>query len=311
MANSPSTSEIGKRVIDISPYVNVFEVQEGEIFQIIGKIGNGKTYEGNRRALQFLRQGWPVYTTWKMNIPDYYDQRKSFITLFWKLVLFQSTFYRFNYKKNWHFLDIDRPDLVDFLSKLTDCVVFMDEGQDVFDSGEGKGDLKKKKIITRTRHLNKTLFIISQRPQAVYVTARANVSYFYKTVKSWTIFWPFVPYFKVYRTEEVDQNNFPIWEERLPDGTRWTAPLWHRGFARKEIYSMYDSKYLRGTLERSQQLHFEVYKLSTWDKIKAMFCTLWKGKQWGMPKNLDIKPQNDDAELMPTIHKLPTESANI
>jgi hypothetical protein len=233
--------QIGKRIIDIGELVNVFEAQEGEIQQIIGKTGNGKTYEGTRRALELLKRGGVVYTTWHLVLPDKYDEREKFSPLFWRTILFRKNFYVFDFKKNWHWLDIDRPDLIDFVASLTDCTVFLDEGQDIFDSYEGRGmSQEKRKTLTRTRHMRKTLIIISQRAQAVAVTARANVTFFYKCVKNMT--WPWV-HFKIYRTEEMDSQNFPIWEDLQND---WQAELWSSHFARSEVYNSYNSWYLRG-----------------------------------------------------------------
>ena len=273
----PQKKELGKRVIDISELVSVFEEQEGVIEQIIGKTGNGKTYEGTRRALEYLKEGHTVYTTWQLIIPDYFDERKNLATLLFKTIFFRKRFYKFNFKNNWHFIDIDRPDLVDFVAGLTDCIVFLDEGQDIFDSYEGIGMSKiKRKSLTRTRHLRKTLIIISQRAQAVAVTARANVQYFYKCVKTWAWFWPFATYFKVYRTEEMDSNNFPIWEDLTTD---WQAELWHSHFAKKEVYDAYNSWYLRAGIPKSQEVSFEAYDLSTIDKIIAMFAYIFRDRK--------------------------------
>jgi len=117
-------------------------------------------------------------------------------------------YYVFDYKKNWRFYDMDRPDIVDYIASLTDCHVFCDEGQDLFDSYEGtKMSLAKRKSLTRTRHLRKTLVLVSQRAQAIAVTARANVNVFQKTVK--ILSWP-KPYFQIWATEDVDAQNFPI-----------------------------------------------------------------------------------------------------
>jgi hypothetical protein len=264
-----SIQEIGKKIIDIKDLVDIFEAQEGEIQQIIGKTGNGKTYEGTRRALEYLKQGKIVYTTWHMILPEYYDERNDKGKLLFNLFLFRKNFYKFNFKENWKYLDIDRPDLTEFISNLTDCIVFLDEGQDVFDSYEGKAmSSVKRKSLTRTRHLRKTLIIISQRAQAVAVTARANVTFFYKCVKSWAWFFPFKTYFKVYRTEEMDDQNFPIWEKPLEG---WKAELWHSAFADSEVYNAYNSWYLREGITKSQEIYFEAYTLNTLDKIVSLF----------------------------------------
>lgn len=264
----PSSSKpLGKQIKDIGQLVDLFEAQEGEIQHIIGKTGNGKTYEGTRRALEYLKQGYTVYTTWQLLLPEYYDEREDKEKLFFRFLFGIKKFYRFDYKKNWHFLDIDRPDLIQFVAGLTDCIVFLDEGQDIFDSRE-RIEKSARKVLTRTRHMRKTLIIISQRAQAVDVTARANVTYYYKCVKSIAWFWPFKHYFKVYRTEEMDQQNFPIWEDGI---TGWQAELWRSHFANKEVYDAYNSWYLRAGIPRSQELSFDAFELSWFDKLRGLF----------------------------------------
>lgn len=258
--------ELGKRVVDVSQIADVFEAQEGEVQQIIGKTGNGKTYEATRRALKYLRQGYTVYTTWQMILPEYYDEREKKELVFWRTLFFKKTFYKFNYRKNWIFLDIDRPDLIQFVAGLTDCIVMLDEGQDIFDSRERMAKTGRK-TITRTRHMHKTLIIISQRAQAVDVTARANVTFFYKCVKGRAWFWPFKPYFKIYKTEEMDQQNYPIWEDF---STGWQADLYYSGFASDEVFASYNSWYLRAGIPKSQELDFEAYTLDFWEKLIAL-----------------------------------------
>lgn len=125
-----------------------------------------------------------------------------------------------------------------------------------------------RKVLTRTRHMRKTLIIISQRAQAVDVTARANVTFYYKCVKTWAWFWPFKTYFKVYRTEEMDQQNFPIWEDLM---TEWEAEVWQSHFAEDRVYKSYNSWYLRAGIPKSQEIQFEAYELTTWEKIKSLF----------------------------------------
>lgn len=285
------TLHVGKKVIDIGQLIDVFEAQEGEIQQIMGKTGNGKTYESTRRALEYLKQGYTVYTTWQLILPDYYDERQDKIKLFFNTIFFRKRFYKIDVKKNWHFLDVDRPDLIQYVAGLTDCIVFLDEGQDIFDSRE-RIDKSSRKVLTRTRHMRKTLIIISQRAQAVEVTARANVTFFYKCVKTWVWFWPFKTYFKVYRTEEMDQQNFPIWEDL---STGWQAELWRSHFASDEVYRSYNSWYLRAGIPKSQEVNFEAYDLTTWEKIK-MFFTFKK-------KPLPIEPNEEDVKRVEEINR--------
>lgn len=266
---------IGKKVIDLSELLFLFEEMEGTVEQIIGATGMGKTYEGTRRAYKYLTEGHTVYTSWKLNLPDVFDERKSLYILFWKTVLGKKYFYKFDFKKNWHYIDIENPNLADYIASLTDCIVFLDEGQDTFDS-RGRITKKARQSITRSRHLHKTLIIISQRAQAVDVTARANVQYFYKCVKTLAWFWPFIPYFKIYRTEEMDNQNFPIWENLM---TGWKAELWRAHFANKNIYNLYNSWYLRAGIPRSQEFHFDAYSLSFFEKIKAIYSLIFGRKK--------------------------------
>lgn len=286
----------GKRIIDIAGLVDAFQAEEGEIQQIIGKTGNGKTYEGTRRAIWYLERGYTVYTTWQLILPDFYDERQDKLKLFWRTITFRKRFYKFTLKDNWHFLDIDRKDLIEFVASLTDCIVLMDEGQDIFDS-RGGSDRPARKALTRTRHMRKTLIIISQRAQAVEVTARANVTFFFKCVKRKAFYWPFKPYFIIYRTEEMDQNNYPIWEDLM---TGWKAEVWSRHFASKRIYNSYNSWYLRAGIPNSQELAFEAYNLTIIEKIILLILPRKKVKRVemseDMKKELEIRNKQKYAE---------------
>jgi len=256
----------GQKVVDISELVDVFQAQEGTIQSYCGGIGQGKTYGATRRAIADLQQGKVVYTNWHLNLDHLTgDQRKSLSYVFFNFVFFRKRFYNIDLKKNWHYFDLDDSDVVDFLSNLTDCVVYADEGQDIFDSYEGtKMSKKKRKSLTRTRHLNKTLVIISQRPQAIAVTARANVNVFYKHFRVMT--WPFL-FFKVLATEDIDASNMPLFDQ---------AQVVDRYFGSKEIYKAYNSKYLRGGIPKSQEVYFEAYDFSFMGRMKLLFSVLFR-----------------------------------
>jgi hypothetical protein len=270
----------GKKVIDITDLLEVFEAQEGIIEHIIGKTGNGKTYYATLLAWELLMKGNVVYTTWKLILPDEYDERTDFETVFWKTIFGKKQFYKYNLKENWKWIDIDRPDLKDFIAGLSDCYVILDEGQDIFSSHD-RIDGQARRTITRTRHMRKTLVIVSQRAQAVDINARANVTFYYKCVKQIAWFWPFRPFFRVYRTEEMDDQNLPVWEEHIPysNGKVWRAPIYKQYFARKKIYDLYNSWYLREGIEKSQEVNFEAYELSFFDKVKTLKLLLKRPKR--------------------------------
>lgn len=272
------STEIGRK-IDISELVDLFEAKEGDVEHIIGKTGQGKTYEATRRALKYLEQGNVVYTTWRLNLPEYYDQRESIKHILLKLIFFRSRFYRFEYRKNWHFVNLD--DYLDeegifqtekfakFLASRTDCIFMLDEGQDTFDSHQKAGKIARQSI-TRTRHMHKKLIIVSQRAQAVEITARGNVTWFYKCE---AYHFPFLPtFFRVYMTDEIDDgNNYPLWVRHNSTGAViWKASVYHSGFARKRIYDAYDSWYMRKNMVRSQDVHVKGYALTTLEKLKIL-----------------------------------------
>lgn len=279
------TTEVGK-VIDISSFIDLFEAQEGDVEHIIGKTGQGKTYEGTRRALDYLKKGNVVYTTWRLNLPDLFDERKSPYHVLKNIILFRKRFFEYDYKKNWHFVNLD--DYLDeqgifntekfarFLASRTDCIFMLDEGQDTFDSHQRAGKIARQSI-TRTRHMHKKLIIISQRAQAVEVTARGNVTWFYKCE---SIHFPFLPtFFRVYTTDEIDEgNNFPIWVRHNSVGeVIWKAPVYHSGFAKKEIYDAYDSWYMRKNMIRSQEKHLRGFELTFKQKMALLVHLIKKG----------------------------------
>lgn len=270
----------GKRVVDISGVLDLFEAQEGEVEHIIGKTGMGKTYEATRRALNYLYSGYTVYTTWRLNLPDYYDEREDKKKVIKKLLTFNKNFFRFDLKNNWHYVNLDdyldkhgimdTEKLARFLATRTDCIFMLDEGQDVFDSSKRAGQIARQSI-TRTRHMHKTLIVISQRAAAVDVNARANVTYFYRCEKRK---FPFLrPRFRVYRTDEIDEvTNYPLWVRHDSQGNiTWQAPLWHSAFAKKYIFDAYDSWYMRQNMIRSQDIKLDAFRVTLFDKFKLLF----------------------------------------
>ena len=119
--------------------------------------------------------------------------------------------------------------------------------------------------------MHKTLIVISQRAQAVDVTARGNVTNFYKCEKRYI---PLFGYrFRVYRTDDIDEgSSYPIWVRHDSTGREvWKAELWHSAFAKKWIYDMYDSWYMRQQQIRSQDIKLEAYNLSLGDRLRVFF----------------------------------------
>lgn len=248
----------GKQVLE-TDLIDIFSASEGSINMYYGLIGNGKTYAGTSDILDLLKQGKVVYCNWKIVVSDF-DDRENLFLLIWNLVFFRSRFYRIPCADNLHFFDPESFDstgeLVEWLSKLNDCHIFFDEGQDMFDSYEGTRFSKaKRRLILHTRHYHRTLNIISQRPTAIQVSARGNVNRFYKCVKiaSWP--WPRFARFEFQEMigETVNENAEPISVKRY-----WGS---------KRVFGAYNTNYLAEGIPKSQKVFFEAFDLSFQDKI--------------------------------------------
>jgi len=252
--------ELGKKVVS-NDLIDIFAASEGSINMYYGLIGNGKTYAATADIIELLKQGKVVYANWHINVFDF-DDRENFWLLLRNTLFFQKRFYRIPCHQNLHYFDPEQFDstgeLVEWLSKLNDCHIFFDEGQDMFDSYEGtKFSKAKRRLILHTRHYHRTLNIISQRPTAIQVSARGNVNRFYKCVKLAT--WPWVRFaryeFQEMTGETVDENKDPISRKAY--------------WGRSEIFNAYNTDYLAQGIPKSQQVFFEAFDLTLKDKVLA------------------------------------------
>jgi len=251
----------GKQIPEID-LLSLFNAPEGEITQRYGRIGQGKTYGATADVLDELSRGRVVYANWRINY-DGFDQRSSLLYIIGSLLFpWANRFYNFP-KENLHYLPIDEHFLEKF-SKLTDCSVYIDEGHVIFDSYEmAKMSMEKRVAVLHTRHFNRSIHIISQRPTAIHVMMRANVNRFYKYEKLLS-----KPFILFRRLEFQDMAGETVDE---------TKPLSSKFYiGRKAIYKAYDSKYLRGDLEDSQKVHVTGYKLNYFVRSYTMFKLLLK-----------------------------------
>jgi len=172
-------------------------------------------------------------------------------------------FYKF-LPSNLHYLPID-DNFMDIFSNLTDCKVYLDEGHLIFDSYQmTKLSMEKRASILHTRHFNRTIAIISQRPTAVHVSARANVNIFYKCEK--IISWPIL-IFRRSEFQEMTGTGETVDDEIKPLSTKWY-------FANKKVLNAYNTKYLRGGIPRSQNVNYEAYDLSYKERWIAFIRSL-------------------------------------
>jgi len=254
-------TEVGQKVENTQELIDLFEPDEGSINMYYGRIGNGKTYSATADILDLLSQGRVVYANWHINYGGF-DERESFWHIFYYTLFFwKKRFFKFP-KENLHYFSPDDVD-IDFLSGLTDCDVFIDEGQWIFDSYEGTNFTKKKrKLILHTRHLNRSLNIISQRTQAIQVSARGQVNRFFRCTKKMSF-----PFLIFKREEFQDMVGQDVNENTDPISTKVY-------FANSKVLDAYDSKYLRAGIPKSQEVYFEAYDLDFATRFWALLSML-------------------------------------
>jgi len=247
------------KLVDFSTYKEEFRAPEGSVNFYYGRIGSGKTYAATADILDLLDQGFKVYANWRIAWPGN-DTRTRRLRAFLGLFL---GFRRQDYipPSNFHYLDPSKEqDDIDYLAELTDCFVFIDEGQNLLDSYKGTEFSKKKRqFIQYTRHLHRTINIIAQRTQSVQVTARAQVNRFYKCERKFFPFWPrFVrKEFADIAGEDVDESD----ESLVSEKHYW---------GKKRVFRAYDSKYMRAGKPYLYPDHYRwIYSVS--DTFKLIF----------------------------------------
>jgi len=282
--------------IEIKDLIDRFQADEGIIESWTGSIGSGKTYGATRRILKELLRGQYIYVNYPVDFSSFSgDWRSSFGRIFVSLVFFSPVLYDIDIQRNLRIFSVDDPStwwledpetgkktiyptVVDFILAIKNAKVYLDEGQDLFDSYEGtKMSLDKRKSLTRTRHASRTLVIISQRPQAIAVTARANVRFFHRHIL--VMSWP-IKLFKVYTTEDIDSSNMPIFTVADPKGRqKMQAKLtdWYIGSSK--IFRAYDTKFFGSTLAESQQLHIDAYRYNWFQRFWLLLKAAVRRKQ--------------------------------
>lgn len=272
----------GRQVKEIE-LLDLFPPSEGLISQYFGRIGQGKTYLGTSDVLELLRKGKVVYANWKIQYSGT-DERKSIPHLLLGIIFpWKKRFYEFP-KENFHYLPVDGNFHEEF-QKITDAHVFLDEGHVVFDSYEmAKMNIERRSSILHTRHFNRSIHIISQRPTAIHVAMRANVNVFYKCVCLWKI----GSLIRFKRIEYQDMLNESVDED--PEKIVSTKYYW----GRSAVFNAYDTKYLRGD-KPIQYVKFSAYDMGYFARWASLLRAMFGKKQ----KPLEEKKPMTHPELAP------------
>lgn len=256
----PTFQQIGKEIKTID-LLELFQPKEGEITQRYGRIGQGKTYGATADVLQELKRGNVVYTNWRIKYNGF-DQRKSWLFVIGSLMFPWRNKLTYFPPENLHYIAIDEH-FLDKFEKLTDCSVYLDEGHVVFDSYEmAKMSMQKRTAVLHTRHFNRSIHIISQRPTAVHRMMRANVNRFYKYECLLT-----KPFLLFMRTEFQD-----LVDENVDESQPLSRKLY---LGSREVFNAYNTKYLRGDIANSQTLFGHVFNVPYYQRIFLIFMLTW------------------------------------
>jgi len=234
---------------------------EGELNLIYGRIGQGKTYIATCMIFDYLREGQVVYANWHINfkgLNEIDDKWNLFLGSIGLKVWFIDV-----PADNFHYIDTSDPDIHRKIGQLTDCIIFLDEGHLVYDSYiTTKMDIRDRANILHTRHFNRMIYVVSQRPTAIHVTLRDNVNRYYKCEKGFHLFrWV---RFKLYEYQDTDANGRPMEDDEfcVSKSSYWS---------RKEIFDSYDTKYLRGNAPISQINYAREYFIPWRVRFKLLF----------------------------------------
>jgi len=244
---------------------NIFPIGEAFIDLIYGKIRQGKTYTGTAMVWQLLRQGNVVYASWPIEF-DGYDERKVWYYRVLKFLGLKKTFLVIP-KENLHYFNyigMSHEEFFDYFRSKTDCVFVIDEAQRHLDSYIGtKLSIEDRMDIFVTGHKNRAIKLITQRPMQIPTALRGNIARYYKIEKTFDGWWIIPPYFHMTEFQDLQTDGIPDetrvmeWSEEenmLVETKEYKHAESETGFfLNTKTAGSYDSKYLRGDMEPSQE----------------------------------------------------------
>jgi len=254
--------------------LELFRPVEGFVSFYYGNIRNGKTYSATADILELLERGETVFANWNVNF-DGFDERDSFRIAFVKFLFGKKNFYVYP-KKNFHYFHPDEIN-VEYLGRLVNVHIFIDEGQWIFNSHVRNPDPEKRKLILHNGHYCRSLNIISQRPTNVFLDMRSQVQIWYKCEKRMT--WPLL----IFQRTEFQQmkNNEP--DEGMPVGRPKTY------VADRRIMEAYSTHAMRAKDAIESVPEYQVYTTTFLERLLLVLS-------YFVPRRWRDRPQDGLAE---------------
>lgn len=283
-----------KREVDALDFI---PPDEGSLKQIYGRIGNYKTYFATLKAFELLGRGQVVKTNWRLfddkekNLSySGYDERNYFLKKLLCVLGWKRKFSVYP-KENWELFSIlpewslkkGFKSFSDWFAHQTDCTIMIDEGHmaEIFDSYMmTKLPIGERIKITSSRHFDRSVWVISQRPSAIHINYRANVNQFYKCeVISQSNFF-LQPEFLVTEFQDTNESDKPdetreeIRDKDTGEITEWKYKLAvssEKYRASLNLFNKYDSKYLREGMKSSQKANILEFEIGQKEALKNLF----------------------------------------
>lgn len=289
----PTPISIGTELKEID-LLKILPPDEGEINQIYGRIGSGKTYCATKDIIDDLNRGQIWYCNWKIRWEGY-DERNSRLALLLGSLRFKKQ-YRVYEQKNLHYVDLYNleniivdnvptgKDFISWLSTITDAKLAFDEGHIAFNSYEKtRISMDRINAVMWARHFDRSYLIISQRPSAIHITLRANVNRYFKCEKITDFKIGKIHLQRFRKTEFQDTTESDIPNEAkikklnekthmIEETDEYQYAISQKGYwANKKIFAAYDTKYRRQQLGTSQPNYAKIFILTAkeaWKKLR-------------------------------------------
>jgi len=249
--------EIGKRLDPFSQEIlALFPEVEGDCNFYYGKIRNGKTRCATEDIIELLRRGEIVYANWPVNFSGF-DERSDWKTVFIKSLFGRKIFFKYG-PENFTYFHPDEID-INFLGRLVNVHVFIDEGQWIFNSHDRNADEDKRRLILHNGHYCRSLNIISQRPVNVFKDMRSQINTWYKCEK--LLSFPFL----LFRRSTITEMKDDLPDEEQIDDVKIYWP-WNN----KLVFEAYNTHAMRADNAIECLPEFEAYEIDRLSAFKVL-----------------------------------------